>query len=51
MDRGAVQSSPRLHQNEEGVSAVLTEVFGGLGDDGGSPDNGEEQTAVVKLWW
>jgi hypothetical protein len=33
----AVLSSPQLHQNEEGVSAVLIEVFGGWGNDGGRP--------------
>jgi hypothetical protein len=33
----AVLSSPRLHRNEEGVSAVLIEVFSGQGDDGGRP--------------
>jgi hypothetical protein len=33
----AVLISQQLHPNEEGVSAVLTEVFGGRGDDGGRP--------------
>jgi hypothetical protein len=37
VDVVAVPSSLQLHQNEEGVSAVLTEVFGGRGDDRGKP--------------
>jgi hypothetical protein len=39
----AVRSSPRLHQNEEGVSAVLTVVFGDRGNDGGRPVTGRNK--------
>jgi hypothetical protein len=38
VDAVAVPSSPQLHQNEEGVSAVLIEAFGGRGDDRGKPE-------------
>jgi hypothetical protein len=39
----AILSSPWLHRNEEGVSAVLTEDFYGQGNDGGRPAMGRNK--------